>query len=114
MASKASMALYCSILGTGSIFPVIITEPTTTINGNEFSIDDITVSLLRELIWATKGRVLETSRPGITSDVLDPWKVEIEETTINTKLLKNTETDIEKVFGGEKLTMLKRVREIFP
>src|SRR5205823_12859443 len=79
-----------------------------------FSIDDITVSLLRELIWATKGRVLETSRPGITSDVLDPWKVEIEETTINTKLLKNTETDIEKVFGGEKLTMLKRVREIFP
>ncbi|CAI2190824.1 7670_t:CDS:2 [Funneliformis geosporum] len=111
----ANKIVYCFVLGdTGNTFLVTIAEPTTLINNNEHPINDITVAFFKDLIWDKKGSVLKTSRPGITSDMLDLWKVEIEETATNIKLLKNTETDIEKAFEGEKLTTFEKINEIFP
>ncbi|RGB24228.1 hypothetical protein C1646_676527 [Rhizophagus diaphanus] len=87
-------------------FPVVLGEK-ITIKNDTIPFEIFNVGLLIDYIYEKKKDIISRSN-------IDVWKVEIEETDENRGKLKNTEINIGREFGGERLPSTKLARKIFP
>lgn len=99
------MILNCFILGDTRGFPVVLGEK-ITIKNDTIPFEIFNVGLLIDYIYEKKKDIISSSN-------IDVWKVEIEETDENREKLKNTEINIRREFGGERLSTTKLTRKIF-
>ncbi|PKY42820.1 hypothetical protein RhiirA4_456696 [Rhizophagus irregularis] len=99
------MILNCFILGDTRGFPVVLGEK-ITIKNDTIPFEIFNVGLLIDYIYEKKKDIISSSN-------IDIWKVEIEETDENREKLKNTEINIGREFGGERLPLTKLARKIF-